>query len=97
VAITAIPSITAIVPGLHIDRGGSFVELLGPEAQLLSCCLGAGTQHQFAHPPRKPSQEFCFHEIPGPQTRASTSKNFGVLAQARHAKVGEIYRAARVL
>jgi hypothetical protein len=96
-AITATRSITAIVPELHIDRGGSFVELLGPDPQLLSCCLGAGTQHQFAHPPRKTSQEFCFHEVPGPPTRTSTSKNFGVLAQARHAKVAESYRIERVL
>jgi hypothetical protein len=96
-AIRATLSIAAIVPGLHIDHGGSFVELLGPDPKLLSCCLGAGTKHQFAHPPRKTSQEFCFHEVPGPPTRTSTSKNFGVLAQARHAKVGEIYRVARVL
>src|SRR5205807_7191214 len=49
VAITAIPSLTAIVPALHIDQGGSFVELLGPAPQLLTCCLGAATQLQLAH------------------------------------------------
>jgi hypothetical protein len=82
---------------LYIDRGGSFVELFGPDPQLLSCCLGAGAQHQFAHPPRKTSQEFCFHGVLGFPTRTSTSKNFGVLAQAWHTKVGEIYRVERVL
>jgi hypothetical protein len=42
---------------LGFQRGGSGLEFLGPNAELLSRRLGPRAEHQVAHPPREPQQE----------------------------------------
>jgi hypothetical protein len=42
---------------LGFQGGGSGLELLGPNAQLLSRRLGSRAEHQVAHPPRESQQE----------------------------------------
>jgi hypothetical protein len=68
---------------LGIQRGGSRLELFGPDAKLLSGGLGPSTQHQFVHSPREAPQEHYFHGIPSPELCPVHQRNFGVLAQAR--------------
>jgi hypothetical protein len=42
---------------LGFQGGGSGLELLGPNAELLSRRLGPRAEHQVAHPPRESQQE----------------------------------------
>jgi hypothetical protein len=42
---------------LGFQRGGSHLELLGPNAELLSGRFGPRVEHQVAHPPRESQQE----------------------------------------
>jgi hypothetical protein len=44
-----------LLRGFH--RSGSGLELLGPNAELLSRRLGPRAEHQVAHPPRESQQE----------------------------------------